>query len=114
MPIAPNRYNKETISTYYKSVNLQNEFRFSPVSVDTVHKILTNTDITKSAWNDGVSGVFLKDGAEILASQFLNSATFQSQPHPSLIIANLQNFCHFIKRDAKQTQKNIDLSLFFF
>ena len=68
MPIAPNRFNKETISEYYKNLNLKNEFQFSIVSVESVHKILINFDITKSAGNDGVTGVFLKDGADILAS----------------------------------------------
>ena len=68
LPIAPNRFNKETISAYYKSLNLKNKFRFSLVSVDTVHKILTNFNITKSTGNDGISGVFLKDGAEVLAT----------------------------------------------
>ena len=68
LPVAPNRFNNETLSEYYKSLKLKNEFQFSFVSVESVHKILINFDITKSAGNDGVTGVFLKDGAEILAS----------------------------------------------
>ena len=68
LPIAPNRFNKNSVSAYYKNLNLKTEFKFSHVTVETVHEILKNLNITKSAGIDNVSGTFIKDGAEILAS----------------------------------------------
>ena len=68
LPIAPNRFNKNSVSEYYKNFNLTNKFQFSHISTQTVHDILKNLDITKSAGIDNVSATFLKDGAEILAS----------------------------------------------
>ena len=68
LPTAPNRFNKNSISAYYKHLNLGNNFNFSHVTVETVQEILKSFDITKSAGIDNISGLFLKDGAEVLSS----------------------------------------------
>ena len=68
LPTAPNRFNKNSVSTYYSSFNLVNKFYFSHVTVETVQEILQNFDITKSAGIDNISGLFLKDGAKVLSS----------------------------------------------
>ena len=68
LPTAPNRFNKNSVSTYYSSLNLEKKFNFSRVTVETVQDILKNFDVTKSAGIDNISGLFLKDGAEVLSS----------------------------------------------
>ena len=66
LPIPPNKININSVSEYYKFLNLKNKFSFSRVSEETVHKIIQNFDVKKAAGIDNVSAVFLKDGAEFL------------------------------------------------
>ena len=68
LPNAPNRFNKNSVSEYYKKLKLTNKFEFSHVSNETVLNILQNLDVNKSAGIDNIAAIFLRDGAEILAS----------------------------------------------
>ena len=53
-----------------------------------MHEILNNFETTKSPGIDNISGIFLKDGVEVLYTpQLLNSAIFPSQPLYSLMSA---------------------------
>ena len=66
LPDPPNKFNINSVREYYKFLNLREEFNFSRVSEETVHKIIQNLDVKKAAGIDNVSAVFLKDGAEFL------------------------------------------------
>ena len=68
LPTAPNRFCKNSVSAYYNNLNLENKFNFSHVTVETVQEILKNFDVTKSPGIDNISGLFLRDGAEVLSS----------------------------------------------
>ena len=68
LPAVSNKFNKSSVAKFYNNANSKNSFSFTRVSQDTVMKILKNIDITKSAGIDNLSGRFIKDGAEILAS----------------------------------------------
>ena len=68
LPTAPNRFNKISVSNYYKNLKLIDKFQFSPVTEETINDILKNLDITKSAGIDNIAAIFIRDGAEILAS----------------------------------------------
>ena len=56
------------MANYYKNADSINRLTFAHISRETILKILMNVDTTKSAGIDNLSGRFLKDGAEVLAS----------------------------------------------
>ena len=68
LPTAPNRFNKNSVSEFYKKFNIKNKFQFSHVTDETILEILKNLDVTKATGIDNIAAIFLKDGAEILAS----------------------------------------------
>ena len=68
LPTAPNRFNKNSVSEFYKKFNIKNKFKFSHVTDETILEILKNLDVTKATGIDNIAAIFLKDGAEILAS----------------------------------------------
>ena len=68
MPIAPNRFNKNSVLEYYKNIQVTKNFQFSHITEATIFEILKNLDVSKSAGNDNITAIFLKDGAEYLAS----------------------------------------------
>ena len=68
LPIAPNRFNKNSVLEYYKNLQVTKNFQFSQITDATIFEILKNLDVSKSAGNDNITAIFLKDGAEYLAS----------------------------------------------
>ena len=49
-------------------MNIENEnFKFKEIDQNVVLKILQDTNTSKSAGIDKMSGIFIKDGAEVLA-----------------------------------------------
>ena len=68
LPTASNRFNKNSVSEFYKDFNVKNKFQFSHVTDETILDILKNLDVTKATGIDNIAAIFLKDGAEILAS----------------------------------------------
>ena len=54
LPDPPNKFNINSVSEYYKFLNLKNKFNFSRVSEETVHKIVHNFDVKKAAGIDNV------------------------------------------------------------
>ena len=67
LPNAPNEYEIECGVQYYSKFTIEKPFHLSITSQEEVFKIIQNTDISKAAGIDNLSGNFLKDGAEILA-----------------------------------------------
>ena len=57
------------MNNYYKMCNLKERLLFSKIESDKVIKILKNFDESKAPGIDDLSGIFLKDGASLLASQ---------------------------------------------
>ena len=50
LPTAPNRYNMNSVSTYYKNLNLVNKFNFSRITVDTVQEIHIAEYLLAKVW----------------------------------------------------------------
>ena len=83
LPPAPNKYNNETTKVYYDKMNINNNFKLEEVDSDQIYSLLKQTNASKAPGIDKLSGVFIKDGAEVLAkplSQLINlsiaSSTF--------------------------------------
>ena len=68
LPIGPNRFNKNSVSDYYKNLKTTSKLHFTHVTHETVLEILKNIDVAKASGIDNRNAKFLKDGAEFLAS----------------------------------------------
>ena len=67
----PNKFTLNTVFRHYKGIIQTNSFNFDTVSENTILNILKNTNISKAAALDNLSGCFLKDAAEVLAKPIL-------------------------------------------
>ena len=56
-----------TVFKHYKGIIQTDSFNLPTVSESTILNILKNTNVSKAAGSDNLSGCFLKDGAEVLA-----------------------------------------------
>ena len=67
LPKPPNNFGLQLVNNYYKKCNLNERLLFSKIESDKVFKILKNFDESKAPGIDDLSGIFLKDGASLLA-----------------------------------------------
>ena len=67
LPPPPSKYVIDSVKHFYKDLTITTEFQLKPTTEDIVLKLLKNTDISKAAGIDDLTGRFLKDGAVILA-----------------------------------------------
>ena len=68
LPQPPNNFGTQSVNNYYKKCNLKKRLLFSKIKSDKVFKILKNFDESKTPGIDDLSGIFLKDGASLLAT----------------------------------------------
>ena len=66
LPKPPNKFTLNTVFEHYKGVILRDSFNFATAE-HTILTILKNTNVSKAAGLDNLSGPFLKDGAKVLA-----------------------------------------------
>ena len=67
LPKPPNKFTLNTVFQHYKGIIQTDSFNLATVSENTILNILKNTNVSKAAGLDNLSGRFLKDGAEVLA-----------------------------------------------
>ena len=105
LPRAPNRFNMDTTKAYYDRMNINSSFKLEEVDVDTIFKMLSKTNSNKAPGMDKLSGIFLKDGATLLASpltQIVNlSIVFSLFPDPCKIAKLITLFKKGSKTDPK-------------
>ena len=56
----------ESVNNYYEKYNLKEKLIFANIQSDKVFKILKNFDETKASGINVLSGIFVKDGANLL------------------------------------------------
>ena len=56
----------ESVNNYYEKYNLKEKLIFTNIQSDKVFKILKNFDETKASGINVLSGIFVKDGANLL------------------------------------------------
>ena len=66
LPNPPDKYNLQSVIRYYSSFTISNDFCLSNTSEEKVLKIMTNTESSKAAEVNKLSGRFLKDDTNIL------------------------------------------------
>ena len=65
----PGKFGIESVKVYYEKYNLDvNDFTLSPTTEQTILKMLNNINPCKAAGLDNLSGKFLKEGANVLAT----------------------------------------------
>ena len=70
LPATVNKFGLHSLEVYYKNVLWleENKFIFHTIESNSVLKLLKNGEVNKAAGIDNISGQFLKDGANILAT----------------------------------------------
>ena len=92
LPNPSNRFGITSISSYYKNINIGNKiFNFNRISQVTVLDILKNTKTSKAAGLDNLSGIFLRDGAEILSTPISQLCNL------SVLLSSFPNDCKIAK-----------------
>ena len=106
LPPAPNKYNNETTKLYYDRMNINNSFKLEEVDTEQIYNILRQTNEHKAPGIDKLSGVFIKDGAELLAkpvSELINLSIVSSTFPDPCAIAKLKAL---YKKGSKLDPKN--------
>ena len=67
LPAPTNKFGNHFISSYYKKLNIKTNFNFTTTTEQTVLKILKDLKTSKAPGIDNIKGMFLRDGANILA-----------------------------------------------
>ena len=67
LPKPSGNYGKHFISSYYKNLNINSNFEFTPITEQTILKILRDLNTAKAPGIDNLPGLFLRDGANLLA-----------------------------------------------
>jgi hypothetical protein len=69
LPTAPNKFGIDTVKKYYEKYKLEGKFfSFTPVTEETILKLLLNTNPSKAAGLDNLAGKFLREGASVLVT----------------------------------------------
>ncbi len=69
LPTAPKKFGIDTVKKYYEKYKLEGkDFSFSPVTEETVLKLLLNINPSKAAGLDNLAGKFLREGATVLVT----------------------------------------------
>ena len=78
LPKPPNKFTLNTVFQYYKGIIQPDSFNLATVSENTILNILKNTNVSKAADLDNLSGRFLKDGAEVKVEPITDLCNSQS------------------------------------
>ena len=70
LPPAPNKFNLDTTKTFYERLNITDIFNLHEVDQAFILKMLEKTNANKALGIDKLQGIFIKDGAELLAAPF--------------------------------------------
>ena len=111
LPKPPNNFGIQSVNNYYKNCSLKERLLFLKVESDKVFKILKTFDEGKAPGIDDLSGIFLKDGASLLATpitQLCNLSISSGRFPDSCKIAKLKPL---FKKGSKTDPKNSLLPL---
>ena len=106
LPASPNKFNNETTKMYYDNLGISGELKFSEVDPIQICDFLRKTNISKAPGIDKLSGIFIRDGAEILAaplSQIVNLSILSST-FPDL--GKISKLKALFKKGSKVDPKN--------
>ncbi len=107
LPTPNGKFGKKYVENYYKKFNIPNgSFHFSEVKEEQILETLLKIKTNKAAGIDGLSGVFMKDGATVLAqpvTQLINLSISLSKVPDKTKIAKLKPL---FKKGSRLETKN--------
>ena len=80
LPKLSNNSGIQSMNNYYQKCNLKERLLFAKIESDKVFKILKGFDESKAPGIDNLAGIFLKDGASLLATPITQLSTCQFLP----------------------------------
>ena len=105
LPPAPNKFTMESTKIYNEQMNITGSFKLQPVDQASILKMLEKTNANKAPGIDKLPGIFIKDGASLLAApltQLINlSITTASFPDPFKIAKLVALYKKGCKTDPK-------------
>jgi len=105
LPTAPNKFNLDTTRVFYERLNISGSFNLLQVDQAFVLKMLEKTNANKAPGIDKLSGIFIKDGASLLAApltQLINlSISTSTFPDPFKIAKLVALYKKGCKTDPK-------------
>ena len=89
LPPAPNKFNMEATKAFYDRMNISNTFKLEEVGQEIIQNLRKKTNINKAPGIDKLTGISIKDGADILAgllTQIINLLIkYSTFPYPCKI-----------------------------
>ena len=70
LPASPKKFTMDSTKDYYEQFDIQSILNLEMVDSTIILDLLSKTNISKAAGIDKLSGIFIKDGAEAIASHF--------------------------------------------
>ena len=69
LPEPPNKYKSNSVKRFYEGLKLEDKkFNFQPIDQSVVLNLLNNINCSKAPGLDNLSGMFLRDGADVLST----------------------------------------------
>ena len=106
LPLPSNKFNLDTTKVFYDRMNISNNFKLQVVDQASIHKIFLKTNVNKAPGIDKLTGIFIKDGADLLAApltQVINLSICTSTFPDACKIAKLKAL---FKKGSKTDPKN--------
>ena len=112
LPKPPNNFGIQSVNNYYKKCNLKERLLFAKIESDKVFKILKNFDESKAPGIDDLSGIFLEDGASLLATpitQLCNLSISSGRFPDACKIAKLKPLLKVCSKSDPKNSRSISL-----
>ena len=102
-----NKFGPHSVQVYYKNVlQLQeNKFIFHTIESNSILKLLKNVEVNKAPGIDNISGQFLKDGANILATPVTQICNLSIKLSHLPYDCKLAKLKHLYKKGSKTDHK---------
>ena len=116
LPASPKIYTMDSTKHYYEQFDIQNNLNLEMIDHTVILDLLSKINISKAAGIDKLSGIFIKDGAEIIAFHFTKiinlSILSSSFPDPCKIAKLIALFKKGSRTEAKNYRPISLLPLF--
>ena len=106
LPPAPNKFNLHTTKAFYESLNILNIFKLQEIDQAFTLKMLQKTNANKAPGIDKLPGIFIKDGADLLAAPLtqLINLSISTSTFPDLF--KIAKLLALFKKGCKTDPKN--------
>ena len=107
LPLPSNKFNLNTTKAFYDRMNIAKNFKLQAVEQASILKMLKKTNVNKAPGIDKLTGIFIRDGADLLAApltQVINLSIATSTFPDPCKIAKLRGL---LKKGSKTDPKKL-------